>query len=265
MDMMMSWNGSILHIIDSLWGESTGHKGPVMQNFYISTVVKLNKLLNKQSICQSFELPWCSCVVIVMNRLCNFCRQSWFPGKIPFYQVIRPHACHFFQGWYIIYLTHWSRVTHICVDKLTTIGSDNGLSPRRLQAIIWTNAGILLIRPWGTNSNEFLFKLQHFLLKKMRLKMLSGKWQPFFVSLNVLTLWPKCQKAFKWCWSFWFSLNPSSSSKLKLKELVIIVITYWHLHPKNMKLLFELKSCFLVRICASKSICLVGSAWPSKC
>ena len=43
------------------------------------------------------------------------------------------------------HLTHWGRVTHICVSKLTIIGSDNGLSPGRSQAIIWTNAGILLI------------------------------------------------------------------------------------------------------------------------
>ena len=38
-------------------------------------------------------------------------------------------------------LTHWGRVTHICVGNLTTICSDNGLSPGRRQAIIWTNAG----------------------------------------------------------------------------------------------------------------------------
>ena len=37
-------------------------------------------------------------------------------------------------------LTHWGRVTHICVCKLTIIGSDNGLSPGRRPAIIWTNA-----------------------------------------------------------------------------------------------------------------------------
>ena len=35
-------------------------------------------------------------------------------------------------------LTHWGRVTHICVNKLTIIDSDNGLSPSRRQAIIWT-------------------------------------------------------------------------------------------------------------------------------
>ena len=41
-----------------------------------------------------------------------------------------------------ISLTHWGRVTHICVGKLTIIGSDNGLSPEWHQTIIWTNAGI---------------------------------------------------------------------------------------------------------------------------
>ena len=51
-------------------------------------------------------------------------------------------------------LTHWGRVTHICVGNLTIIGSDNGLSPGRRQAIIWTNAGILLIGPLGTNFSE---------------------------------------------------------------------------------------------------------------
>ena len=53
----------------------------------------------------------------------------------------------------IIYrlLIHLGRVTHICVGKLTIIASDNGLSPGRHQAIIWTTAGILLIGPLGTN------------------------------------------------------------------------------------------------------------------
>ena len=33
-------------------------------------------------------------------------------------------------------LTHGGRLTHICVGKSTIIGSDNGLSPGRRQAII---------------------------------------------------------------------------------------------------------------------------------
>ena len=84
-------------------------------------------------------------------------------------------------------LTHWGRVMHICVSKLTIIGSDNVLSPGRRQAIIWTNAGILLIRPLGTNFSEILIRIQTFSFKKMHLKMSSANWRPFCLGLNVLT------------------------------------------------------------------------------
>ena len=83
-------------------------------------------------------------------------------------------------------LTHWGRVMHICVSKLTIIGSDNGLSPGRRQAIIWTNAEILLIGPLGTNFSEILTEIHTFSFKKIYLKMLYGKWQPFCLGLNVL-------------------------------------------------------------------------------
>ena len=83
-------------------------------------------------------------------------------------------------------LTHWGRVTHICVSKLTIIGSDNGLSPGRRQAIIWTNAGILLIGALGTNVSEILFNICTFSFNKMLLKMSSGKRQPSCPCLNVL-------------------------------------------------------------------------------
>ena len=51
-------------------------------------------------------------------------------------------------------LTHWSRVTHICVGNLAIIVSDNGLSPGRRQTIIWTKAGILLIGSLGTSAKS---------------------------------------------------------------------------------------------------------------
>ena len=76
-------------------------------------------------------------------------------------------------------LTHWGRVTHMCVSDLTIIGSDNGLSPGRRQAIIRTNAGILLIRPLGTNFSEILIEILIFSFKKMRLKVSSAKMRPF--------------------------------------------------------------------------------------
>ena len=72
-------------------------------------------------------------------------------------------------------LTHWGRVTHIYVSKLTIIGSDNGLSPSRRQAIIWTNAGLLLIQPSGKNFSEILVEIDVFSFKKMHLKMSSAK------------------------------------------------------------------------------------------
>ena len=85
-------------------------------------------------------------------------------------------------------LTHWGRVTHICVSKITIIGSDNGLSPGRRQAIIWTNAGILLIGPLGTKSSQIVIEIQTFSFKKMHLKVSSAKWRPFCLGFNVLKL-----------------------------------------------------------------------------
>ena len=97
------------------------------------------------------------------------------------------------KQWYVavclttFLLTHWAWVTHICTSKLIIIGSDNGLSPGQRQAIIWTYAGILLIWTVGTNFNEIWTGTQTFSFKKIHLKMLSAKWRPFCLSLNVLT------------------------------------------------------------------------------
>ena len=116
--------------------------------------------------------------------------QVWLPMK-HIKQLLPPMIK---QGMYsqmnlvIMYnpLTQWGRVTHICVSKLTCVGSDNGLSPGRRQAIIWTNAGILLLGPLGTNFSENLIEIHIFSFKKMHLKMSSGKWRPFCLGLNVL-------------------------------------------------------------------------------
>ena len=92
----------------------------------------------------------------------------------------RSHFQYFYLSWTVGQpLTHWGRVTHICVSKLIIIGSDNGLSPGRRQTIIWTNAGILLIRPLRTNFSEILIGVQTFSFRKMELKMSSAKWRQF--------------------------------------------------------------------------------------
>ena len=116
------------------------------------------------------------------------------------------------QNDYFDALTHWGRVTHICVSKLTIIASDNGLSPGRRQAIIQTNAGILLIWPLGTNFSEILIEIKTFSFKKMHLKILSDKWRPFCLGLNVLRknnyYWTQPGHVYLVCWPIPGILNP---------------------------------------------------------
>ena len=71
-------------------------------------------------------------------------------------------------------------------SKLTIIASDNGLSPGRRQAIIWNNDGILSIGLFGTKFSEILIEILTFSFKKVHLKVLSVKWWPFCIDLNVL-------------------------------------------------------------------------------
>ena len=69
-------------------------------------------------------------------------------------------------AWSVTYLlTRQGRVTHICVSKLTIIGSNNSLSPGQCKAIIWTSAGKLSIRPLGTNFSEIIIKIYIFIKK----------------------------------------------------------------------------------------------------
>ena len=64
--------------------------------------------------------------------------------------------------------------------NLAIIGLDNGLSPDWHQAIIWTNTGI--------NYSEILIDVHKFSFKKMYLKISSGKWRAFCLSLNALKI-----------------------------------------------------------------------------
>ena len=104
----------------------------------------------------------------------------WLPGATELAAKSLPGHQH------PVALTHWGWVTHILVSKLTIIASDNGLSPGRRQAIIWTSAGILSIGPLGTNFSEILIETITFSFKKIRLKVSSAKWRPCCLGLNVL-------------------------------------------------------------------------------
>ena len=53
--------------------------------------------------------------------------------------------------------TEWCIYTSV---NYAIIGADNGLSPVWCQAIIWINAGLLLIRHSGVNFSEIWIKIQ---------------------------------------------------------------------------------------------------------
>ena len=133
--------------------------------------------------------PW-------VSTISNIKRQVWVPlrwkaSRTPFYRFDSSQFKFAKFGFPLPLIrmmeSHWGRVTHICEGNLTIIGSDIGLSPERRQAIIWTNAGISLIGPLGTNFSEILIGIQTFSFTKMHLKMSSAKWRPFCLGLNVLT------------------------------------------------------------------------------
>ena len=86
------------------------------------------------------------------------------------------------------------------VSKLSMIGSDNGLSPGRRQAIIRTNSELMLIGPLGTNFSEILINSVTFSVKKcLSLNVLRHRtsylcFDPSFQGPLLLT---------------WFNFNPS--------------------------------------------------------
>ena len=106
----------------------------------------------------------------------------------------------------------------------TIIGSDNGLSPSRRQAIIGTNAGILLIRPLGINFSEILVEIHIFSLKKMHIKWPSGKWRPFCPGLNVLTHWGRDKMAANFTTTF-------SNAFSRMKICIFRLLLHWSLFP----------------------------------
>ena len=131
-----------------------------------------------------------SVVSLVIGTGCSSFTQAGYPTN---YLDIAP----VFAGWYspsfwcpyISYMINSLRPSDTyMVGNLTIIGSDNGLSPGRRQAIIWTNVGILLIGPLGINFSEILIEITTFSFKKMRLKVSSAKRRPFCLGLNVLNM-----------------------------------------------------------------------------
>ena len=102
-----------------------------------------------------------------------------------------------------VYISHWVRVTHLCVSQLTIISSGNGLYFGRRRAIIGANAGLLLVGPLGPNFSEILIQFHSI---KMHFKMSSGKRRLLFSALvwHTDTSWQIFQSLIEWNSIFYY-------------------------------------------------------------
>ena len=109
-------------------------KLPIVTNSFLETDAENVNVACLENICElgiyKYRLLW----LPANERLLYYKRHSETPSE----------------------LIYWGRVTHICVGNVTIIGSDKDLPPGRRQAIIWSNAGLLLIELIGTNLREIL-------------------------------------------------------------------------------------------------------------
>ena len=148
-------------------------------NIFAKLLTNCERLLFPHKLCHlryfCISIPTTKSVVVFLNGLKKY-------TCIEYICMVTLQRCSSWTGlyriteaWKIIILTHWGRVTHIWVSKLTIIGSDSGLAPGGHQAIIWTSAGILLIEPSGAKFSEILIEIRMFSFKKMRFKISSVK------------------------------------------------------------------------------------------
>ena len=93
-------------------------------------------------------------------------------------------------------------MTHLCVSKLTSIASNNGLSPGRQQAIIWNNAGNFVnwtLRnklQWNFNRNSHIFIEENtFENVVCEMSVILSRPQCVNVSISLVLFWcsfPRC-------------------------------------------------------------------------
>ena len=113
-------------------------------------------------------------IFITAHNFATYLHNSALPGRSFIWEVRDFYR----NSWKMWLLTFEFRLTGIQPVTQSYI---------RRQAIIWTNAGMLLISLLGTNFGEILFEIWISPFKKMRLKMSSREWRPFCLGLNVLT------------------------------------------------------------------------------
>ena len=144
----------------------------VLQAFSCSLFLYRNSFVHTERVNVSKTTRWfwrqpdIFCLFFLTKSFLHDC-QVWF-------YFLQSHASSSNKN---VMLTHWGRVTHICVDKLTVISSDNYLN-QCCNIVNWILGNKL---QWNLNRNSHIF------IKKMLLKMSSAKWRLFCLGFNVLS------------------------------------------------------------------------------
>ena len=137
------------------------------------------------------------------------------------------------------HLTHWGWVRHLCISKQIIIVSNNGLSPGRCQAIIWTNAGILLIGLLGINSSEIFNQNVYIFIHE---NAFENVWK-----IAAILSRPQCDNSLRPIWTTWtssavqesplnlitHSLRPRDSYMHHWMESSLVQVMVWLLEPSH--------------------------------
>ena len=113
---------------------------------------------------------------------------------------------------------------------------DNGLSPGRCRAIIWTNAGILLIWPLGTNFNEIFYQNSYIFIQENPFENVVWKMACIFLGLNVLKHYDlnKMANILQTTFSDVFYFIPIAL-KYSNEQSTVVQVTDWrHTGPKSL-------------------------------
>ena len=128
-------------------------------------------------------------------------------------------------------LTHWGRVMHICISKLTIIGSENGLVTSHYLNQWWNIVNRTLGNKlqWNLNQNLYI------LIQGNALENVVWKWRPFCLSFNELTWLPDCDM-------FIFMII---TLKDKITHLLFFVIILFHFLWLLVLVIFGAMDCLL--------------------
>ena len=99
--------------------------------------------------------------------------------------IIIKLAVHMYHETVIILMSHSGRLTHICVSKLTLIGSDKAWHLVGTKPLSELMLGYCWLDPQEQNSAKFN-QNSYIIIKKIHLKMSSWYWWPFCLGLNVI-------------------------------------------------------------------------------